>query len=142
MTPCLEWQGSTDPKGYGRFNAGTGVAPRFMLAHRYAMEIIGSLDSRPVLHACDNPPCCNPDHLRSGTRAENNAEMRAKRRHAFGERIGCSKLTASQVVEIRSRHNAGEQVPSIIGDYPVAYRTLVDVVNGVTWKHIHERQTA
>lgn len=33
-----------------------------------------------VMHACDNPPCCNPDHLKLGTYAENSAEASAKGR--------------------------------------------------------------
>jgi len=33
-----------------------------------------------VLHRCDNPPCCRPDHLFLGTPADNTADMIAKGR--------------------------------------------------------------
>ena len=35
-----------------------------------------------ILHSCDNPPCCNPDHLKLGTQADNVADMLAKGRAA------------------------------------------------------------
>jgi hypothetical protein len=33
-----------------------------------------------ILHRCDNPQCCNPEHLFVGTQAENMADMRRKGR--------------------------------------------------------------
>lgn len=135
MTPCLEWQGSRDKKGYGRFNAGTGGAPRFMLAHRFAFELAGRLDDRPLLHACDNPRCCNVDHLSSGSIAENNEDMRRKGRYAYGVRSGHAKLNDAAVRSIRDR-SARESWRALAEEYGVAYRTLVDVVHGVTWQHV------
>lgn len=136
MTPCLEWQGSRDRKGYGRFNAGTGSSPRYMLAHRFAMEAAGLLDARPLLHACDNPPCCNVEHLRPGTLVENNRDMRAKGRHARGSRVGSALLTEQSAASLLRRHAAGETLKSLAMEYGVAYRTAVDVVRRVTWRHV------
>ena len=74
---CWPWKGDLTPSGYGRFYA-HGVRWR---AHRFALADKGAeLGDLIVLHACDNPPCCNPSHLRLGTHADNNADMRAKGR--------------------------------------------------------------
>lgn len=52
---------------------------RPVLAHRF---VVGAIDSDlHVMHLCDNPPCCNPAHLRLATQAENNADMMAKGRN-------------------------------------------------------------
>lgn len=65
--------------GYGRFS----VSGRKKLAHRIMLE---SKLNRPLadlecsLHRCDNPPCCNPDHLFVGTKADNVKDAAAKGR--------------------------------------------------------------
>lgn len=71
---CLEWAGYRDRGGYGRLNG--------KLAHRLAFieAFGGSIDGLVVMHLCDNPPCCNPEHLRLGTMAENMADAQRKGR--------------------------------------------------------------
>lgn len=133
-TPCHVWIGSTDPKGYGRINSGAG---RFELTHRVAWRLATGSDSPlPLMHLCDNPPCCNPAHLRPGTLAENNADMRAKGRHAFGERSASAKLRGEQAVAIRRAYAEGTSVQALAALYGVAARTVYDVLQGRTWAHV------
>ncbi len=89
---CWPWTGMLS-KGYGRF--GTRHAVRF-LAHRVAYEIangpiVGHVFMDPekekiVMHTCDNPPCCNPKHLRLGTDADNIHDAMSKGRMAWQRR--------------------------------------------------------
>lgn len=72
---CVEWTGVTiksngrDDHRYGRFTRDG----RKRLAHRVAYErAFGTIPSGlQVLHRCDNPLCCNPDHLFLGTHLDN-----------------------------------------------------------------------
>ncbi len=76
---CWIWRRSTNKKGYGQITIEPG---RTMLAHRLAWELArGPIpDGLSVCHHCDNPPCCRPDHLFLGTRADNNRDMEQKGR--------------------------------------------------------------
>lgn len=76
------------------------------LAHRVAYtlehgEIPEGLD---ILHSCDNPPCCNPAHLRPGTDSENIREALDKGRMVLpkGEKHPAAKLTDQEVEYVRS----------------------------------------
>ena len=97
---CWVWTASTfvGRNGYGKFNAGTTAATaKTVYAHRFSYELVNGPISEglDVLHACDNPPCVNPDHLRLGTPVDNAADMVRRKRDAWstGKRvatIGCT----------------------------------------------------
>lgn len=85
---CWPWMGSTNADGYGTFNVGG----RVMGSHRYALERALGRPLAPGMvtrHACDNPPCCNPDHLSEGTVAQNSADMVERGRHPLLQRDEC-----------------------------------------------------
>jgi hypothetical protein len=52
------------------------------MAHRVAWTLVNGKihDGLLVLHACDNPPCCRPSHLRLGTHRDNVLDAVAKGR--------------------------------------------------------------
>ncbi len=78
---CWEWLGYLDPKGYGTF----GVNNKVFKAHRYSYLIhFGPIPEKLcVCHHCDNPQCCNPDHLFLGTHNDNMQDMIKKGRSNF-----------------------------------------------------------
>lgn len=85
-TPCWEWQGvRKKPPGlpYGRIS----VCNKLESVHRVMYELTFGVvpDGLNVLHKCDNPPCCNPDHLVTGTQAENCDDCIAKGRWPTGD---------------------------------------------------------
>lgn len=86
-TRCWVWRKAKTAAGYGQMRIGK----RPIYTHRLAFEL--SL-SRPLLaqefvcHHCDNPSCCNPDHLFLGDVRSNAADMVSKERSATGDRNG------------------------------------------------------
>lgn len=137
---CMEWQGTRNEHGYGALR----VDGRLIKAHRFAWEIThGPIpDGLDVLHSCDNPPCCNPDHLSLGTARDNAAEMVERGRHACslstshlrrGERHPAAKLTTEAVASIRGRVER-EPVSALAREFGVARATIRAVRDRQTWK--------
>lgn len=76
---CWPYTGSLDRHGYGRF--WIQAHKKHVIAHRIAFALAHGRDPiLPVLHDCDNPPCCRPSHLFEGSQADNSADMARKGR--------------------------------------------------------------
>jgi hypothetical protein len=98
---CWLWTAAADSQGYGVFN----VNRRTLMAHRIAYVLHhGSVGLEHVLHKCDVPLCCNPDHLALGNHTRNMREAsergRLPRRHGAANHM--AKLTQEQADELRS----------------------------------------
>lgn len=72
------------PQPCGRFNVG-GHTPR---APRVSLFLTTGRWDEQALHACDNPLCVAPDHLRWGSASENMQDMVARGRNKLFSRSG------------------------------------------------------
>ena len=91
---CWLWLCGVDADGYGKFqiNGSSHEEPRqkHVRAHRLSYELThGEIpDGLYVLHKCDTPRCCNPEHLFLGTALDNARDAVAKGRHTTQLRHG------------------------------------------------------
>lgn len=92
-----------------------------------------------VCHSCDNPPCCNPKHLFSGTRADNVRDMFTKGRGHQGENHAYAKLTEEQVLEIYALWDDGVQQTAIAKQYKLHKHYVSLILNGRRWKNLYKR---
>jgi hypothetical protein len=131
---CWEWTASTTPWGYGKIST---AKSELELAHRLAYLLAnGKFDaSLFVLHKCDNPPCCNPNHLFLGTQKANIDDMIRKKRHVLNPHLGgethpTAKLTEVQVRAIRAD---GRKHRDIAKDYGVTHTAVGYIKRRKAW---------
>lgn len=134
---CWEWTAATNDHGYGVLRpAGQRSGPT-VKAHRYSAELAGmDINGRHVLHACDNPPCVNPAHLRPGTDAANMADALERDRIPLGSERANARLIESQVAEIKQRLAAGARQKDLAPAYGVCPGTIGAIARGTTWRHV------
>jgi DNA-binding transcriptional regulator YiaG len=131
-TGCWNWTLQKDRKGYGRI--GVGGSPQG--AHRLSYELhCGAIpEGEHVLHRCDNPACINPEHLFTGTNAENMADRNAKGRQQRGSKHGKAKLVESDVLAIRAA--TGMPRNALAKQYGISVSTIKAIRAGRHWAHI------
>lgn len=98
---CWPWRGARLPAGYGRVK----IDGKATLAHRTAYFSANPKAKqrraiRLILHSCDNPPCCNPAHLRLGSFVDNRRDLKARKGLA----------TSGRNVDYQPRGRAGKFV--------------------------------
>jgi len=128
---CWVFIGKKDKAGYGHVQCGG----KFYTAHRLAYEI--STGDNPsgfvIMHTCDNPPCCNPDHLRKGTHKDNMDDMFSKGRNAKIFQRYTVKLSLDLANEIRKLFSDGLSKHALSRKYNVTTHTIRDVINNLCW---------
>lgn len=129
---CWLWKGTRNGAGYGLFMV---ERRRCTGAHRMAWELTNGLIPAGllVLHKCDNPPCCNPNHLFLGTYLDNTKDMQTKERGHSGPnefRPRVRKLTVADVHSIRHLFGLGHSMKSIAKQFNIAPHYASRVARG------------
>lgn len=104
---CWPWKASRDRHGYGQFKPGSYQNPK--RAHRVAWELsFGPIPAGlAVCHHCDNPACCNPNHLFVGTHRGNMLDKARKGRIVRGMPNGTT-LHGMRIAEARRKRTGTE----------------------------------
>jgi hypothetical protein len=141
---CWEWSGYFNRGGYGRFWLNRkNVSPHrysYILHHPLTIDLLEHREIC-VCHRCDNPKCVNPAHLFLGSQGDNMRDRetkgRANRTIEKGEKHPASKLTETQVREIRGRYANGGITQQTLGiEYGVSKATIGYIINRKSWSHI------
>lgn len=105
-----------------------------VLAHVASHRIhIGPVTGPCVLHSCDRPICVQPAHLRSGSKADNTADMLRRGRAAFGERSGQTHLTESDILWLRRHEVSHAQAAKVLG---ISKSQVKRIRWGKNWRHL------
>jgi hypothetical protein len=163
-TPCWLWTAAKSRDGYGVF----GIGSKLTRSHRFAWVLThgpiphhDNYHGACVLHRCDTPACCRPDHLAIGTQTDNMRDMVTKGRNGSkthpervsrgdkhhsrthpecrprGEKHRRAKLTDDKVIQIRSMHAAkAATLKSMAHTFGVSLSLITQVVYRKIWRHI------
>ena len=138
LSPCVEWDGATDPNGYGRVrDRATG---KTKLAHRWIWEQANGAipNGLVVMHLCDNPPCINVSHLKLGTQQENMHDAFAKGRYGGRLKGGAENQNAKfdlvgiQDVLLLKRQGLSNRRIAILSG--VSHTTINGIISGKRYK--------
>jgi hypothetical protein len=139
---CWLWRGNVQGDGYGTIM----MDGRLWLVHRCVWTVLrGPIpEGVQLLHTCDTPACCNPDHLFLGSQLDNIADMvrKGRQRGAPGSAHPAAKLTDDDVRAIRAipvlplRGGRKQQDRELALKYGVSASLISQIRRGVVWKHL------
>ena len=131
---CWEYTGQRNLDGYGVFK----YQAKNRMAHRMAYQFAKGEPPKGMLvrHACDNPACCNPNHLSLGSDKDNADDRNSRGRQAKGSRNGSSKLIESQIIEIRSLLAKGTTVKAVAQRFGLGLSTVYAIKTRKAWRHL------
>ena len=133
---CFEWNAAKNPAQYGCFNLGNN---HVKTSNRCAWEFWNNRSMPFPLHAahyCNNPPCCNPNHIYAATSQRNVDDCVKANRHAIGERNGHAKLTDSDIPHIFMLYRNGMSQPQIAKSLGISKSNIGRILKQEQWIHL------
>ena len=132
---CWPWRGERDRDGYGLIKSG-GIRRRAThVAIRLARgEIVPR--GREAMHSCDNPCCCNPDHITVGTRKENANDAARKGRLRTGSTHPNSAIDEKRAASIKRLLRSGHTAERIARTIGTTIHVVYGIKQGRTWRHV------
>jgi len=137
---CWPWIGALHDvnaktnRSYGEYRSNGAHRWSYYLTHQDTWD-----NDLFVLHKCDNPICCNPNHLFQGTTQDNTADMIKKGRRRpekYGEECPTSKFKDDAIMEIRHRYADGETQTALAEMFGTTHGHIHAIVHGEVWKHL------
>lgn len=129
-TGCIEWTGVTGNSGYGMISWATSKSTG---AHRVAWLLRhGEWPEKCILHSCDNRLCVNTDHMRVGTKGDNNRDTSAKGRLPHGNDHFRAVVLDDVVPVIRMQRSRGMTLREIAQQHGSTIATIWNICNGRT----------
>jgi DNA-binding XRE family transcriptional regulator len=129
---CWIWMAARTQGGYGAL----WLDGEVKYAHRVVGVLFLALDENSgkcVLHECDTPACCNPNHLRLGSHRENMLDATVKGRMS-------KKLQPADVMEIRRLRAEGHTQQVLADRFGVSRTTIQQIERRETWRHLPDEE--
>ncbi len=153
---CWLWTGPHNKLGYGILNAGSPPNHIRIFAHRFSWKLHhGPFPAEvKVLHHCDNPPCVRPDHLFTGTQADNMYDAIQKSRRPLvpdGLRVAWErnvrrKFSDDEVRQIRALYDSQRHWPrnkarpyslkGLASMFGATFNAISHIVNNRVYKNV------
>lgn len=124
---CWPFTGALSSNGRPYFRCGG----KMTLAYRLVYELTTGeqLGKLVVRHKCDNPICCNPAHLESGTHKENMKDMRDRERH------GLPHHAVNAIRKLAGEDRTHQEIAELYG---LGRSTVTEIVSGKKYREVED----
>lgn len=125
---CLVWLGSYNERGYGKF----GMNRKLYKAHRIAYYIHYKIDPKglDVAHKCNNPSCCNYEHLYLATGKQNTQDAHNDGLCKDGENHPYAKLSDKEINLVKEEQRKGVSMQEIASKFGVSQPSISNICAG------------